>query len=985
MVIAASIKLVLYKSCSVLEIVIRRSNLVAYAKGRVSQVSHMYGTNKYMQGALFARIKSMIPWLLEPLQLLVVAQLAFLAIGIPYLDFNVGWFDVIVAVTTAVLVEFVATYVRTLYGGSSFRLFFPSSALAAALGISIFFRASSPLYFAFAALAAILSKHVIRLEGRHVFNPSNFGIVSLVLLAPFAATIEFTQWGNNPYAYAIVAIVSIGIAYRAAVLVTTISFMVSYTTLLILWLPLSPSLFSLHHYGLLGPSFVLFASFMISDPRTSPRGFYARIIHGTSIAFLYFSLEAGGVRYALFISSFGVSLLNAVLPFVLRSKIFSLFHTPRNIATGVVALLLCISGYVSLLRNHKTMPNVIQPSLSFILFGVEGSSILNCRIDSVFRASTRSGLEKSHSAIGAAWGDYNLDGFDDLFVSGYWAPSQLYRNNGDGTFTDVTKEAGVLKEGSTAAYFADYDNDGKQDLFVLAVRKATSAGATPQQLPFPIKKMRVYKNLGGSFSDVTEKLGLSDYETPFSAASASFADYDGNGTLDFIIADSGLRQDLFVGKNEALKKSLSDPYLAKSQVTACGRAADLILDAHPDVLSSVESLMGVDVFRARGGCLIVTSRISVGEGNTEHKWSAEAPVIDALIHIPGSARLYLNTGGRYVEWGAFRDTVNSVLKEGQESTELDSQGYGAHPYYRVSGAFFQPISFDYDGDGRMDVLLTSDFGSNLLLRNEPGMKFRDVTIPAGLDYYGSGMGVDVADYNEDGLADIFITNSLTDFVFRNNGNGTFSSSSEFLSLGSTGVGWGISLLDYDSDGHEDVFISNGDNLRTSLDPDPKLQRPLLRRDNLYRNLGKGTFADRSGIDMCSDTSTGFPLAVSDFDNDGDPDVFIGNSAIFGGTPESNMFLQNTSFHAGRYYISIILKGVKDNSFGIGSKVSVTSKDATQTKFVTLGESFYSQNSSTLLFGLGEDAQPVDIRVVWPSGTILERKGVDVNQIITISQ
>ncbi len=935
-----------------------------------------------MQQKVYAYGRSWIAWFLEPLQLLVIAQVTFLSVGIPYLNFNVGWFDVVVAVGVAVTTEFLATYIRARYTGSTFHPFFPSSALTAALGIGIFFRASHPAYFALAALIAILSKYVIQRGGRHIFNPSNIAIVSLVFLAPFATTIEFTQWGNSPYVYAAVLAISLGIAYRAGVIVTTLSFVMSYTALLLIWLPLSPSLFSLHHYGLIGPSFVLFASFMISDPRTSPGGFYPRIVHGISIALLYFSLEASGVRYALFVASFGVAFFNAVLPFLMPTRIASLTERLPNIATGVLAFILCVSAYVTLASQHSVRPTFIRPSIDFLLFGVEGSGIMSCEGNSLFRASTRSGLENSPSAMGAAWGDYNLDGFDDIFVSGYWDASRLYRNNGDGTFTDVSRQVGLPEKNSTSAYFSDYDNDGMQDLFVFDARPAFSS-KNPEPLSFE-RKVRVYKNFGGLFREVTQDVGLSAYESAFGAAAASFADYDGNGTLDVVIVDSGLRRDLYVGKNNALKKTLSDPYIKKSTSVVCGIDAGKLIQHHPDLGTSVEDIIGTELFLDQQGCLIVTRAIDLGSDVTTGEWMSNAPVIDALLHIPGRARLFINTGQRFTEDTGFASTVTGIIRA-EESTSRDAQEEGTHPYTRVSGAFFQPISFDYDNDGRTDVFLTSDFGANLLLKNERGLKFRDATKEAGLDYYGSGMGVAIGDYDSDGFADLFVTNSLTDFVFRNKGNGTFSFVTDELRLGATGVGWGIALLDYDLDGLEDVYAANGDNIRSSLEPDPQLQRPLLRRDSLYRNLGDGTFVDRSGIDMCSDTATGFPLATSDFDNDGDPDVFIGNAPVYGGAPELNSFMENRLPHVDTHFISIRLRGVTNNSAGIGSKVSVTSGDTTRTKFLVLGGSFRSQNSSTLLFGLGANEAPVDVRIEWPSGKITERKNVGVDRMVTISE
>ncbi|MHB1086974.1 MAG: CRTAC1 family protein, partial [Minisyncoccota bacterium] len=572
----------------------------------------------------------------------------------------------------------------------------------------------------------------------------------------------------------------------------------------------------------------------------------------------------------------------------------------------------------------------------------------------------------------------------DLFVSGFWEPSKLYHNNRDGTFTDVGERMGLLREPSTSAFFVDYDDDRKLDLFVFAAPAADTRLNTQEPIPFAARKMKVYKNLGDSFTDVTADVGLAGYES-FGAASASFADYDKNGTLDVVIADNGIRKDLYADKNEALKKSLSDPYIKRSVSVVCGADAQAMMSAQPELRTKVERIMSVQLLRERDGCLFITRRIDVLTDESPKGWAPDAPIIDALLHIPGRARLYKNTGHRFIENTDFAESIHTIVRDGGTLASYESQGEGTHPYSRVSGAFFQPASFDYDKDGRVDIFITSDFGANLLLKNRGGLKFSDVSQESGLDYFGSGMGVAFGDYDNDANADIIVTNSLSDSVFRSNGDGTFTSVSSAARIGETAVGWGVALLDYNLDGLEDVFVANGDNARSTLEPDPQLQRPLLRRDALYKNLGDGRFVDQSGVDMCSDAATGFPLAVSDFDNDGDADVFIGNTPLYGGAPESNVFLENTLSKDGVHYISVRLEGTVSNSQGIGSKVSVTSGDTTQTKFVGLGESFHSQHSATLLFGLGAHDGLVDVRVDWPSGKVTNRKNVDIDRVITISE
>ena len=210
--------------------------------------------------------------------------------GVQYEYFSITWTDVLASVLAATLAELAFSNVLS-RSGVPRRLFFPESALAAAFGIGIFLRGTSPWVFACAAFLAVASKYLIRIKGRHIFNPSNFGIVSLVYFVPFAATIEFTQWGVSRPLIIVVSCIALVIAYRAGVIVTTGSFLISYTVLLLLFVGLDPFYFAVHHLGLLSPSIILFASFMITDPRTSPASFWGRILHGCTVAALYFVLE----------------------------------------------------------------------------------------------------------------------------------------------------------------------------------------------------------------------------------------------------------------------------------------------------------------------------------------------------------------------------------------------------------------------------------------------------------------------------------------------------------------------------------------------------------------------------------------------------------------------------------------------------------------------------------------------------------------------
>jgi len=171
----------------------------------------------------------------------------------------------------------------------------------------------------------------------------------------------------------------------------------------------------------------------------------------------------------------------------------------------------------------------------------------------VTEAAGLASVDAGNYGMGVAVGDYDNDGHADLFVTNYGS-NILYHNNGDGTFTDVTKRAGVAGGGwSASAGFFDFDNDGHLDLFVTrymqwdARHSKTCGGAWQTYCPpaeFPATTNLLYRNRGdGTFEDVSDKSGISGKKGR--ALGVSFADYDDDGFTDIFVANDGMQQYLF--------------------------------------------------------------------------------------------------------------------------------------------------------------------------------------------------------------------------------------------------------------------------------------------------------------------------------------------------------------------------------------------------------------------------------------------------------
>ncbi len=917
---------------------------------------------------------------ITPLQLLVGAQAYFIVLGKTRLEFNLNWSDILVVVATAIVAELLFAFLESHLRKQPYHPALPWSAVAAALGLAIFFRASHPLYFALAALLAIGSKYVVRIKGKHLFNPSNFAVVLMALVFPAATTIEFTQWGNSVAIYLLIASICLYVAYRAGVLVTTLSFLASYSVLLILSVLYHIDILAVHHYGLIGPSLVLFASFMITDPRTAPAGFYARVLHGIGVASGFFLLELLGIKYALFVASFLTTLLGVASAY---SAAFLWEWRKITIPTNLFACLLLISSLLYVFVHTKPYKEAFdfqnRASLEFLLMGVEGGSIKQCSAHPLFVPTSHLDHAAPSMTTGIAWGDFDRDGREDLFISTIDTPSRLYRNTPEG-FVDVTEYSGLPSFNSQSAFFADYDNNGTRDLFVVYGMQNYLAAAEGQPL---VSKpatavIRVFKNTGGHFTEVTEVLGFDHFTLPPSAGTLSFGDYNNDGFLDLVYAERATLFNITPVNNFALLKSYFEPYLNTAGNMVCERAQTetLLSNYAPPTLDVADR----ESFLTNRGCFFVIRAIPLDEQGTSHKKGDSSAVAGIIAYRPGSAHLFENRGAiSFVEHKRFAENLHALIASTSAVYALE----GEHPFDAIAGSFYQPVSFDYDEDGRIDIFLSTDWGTNLLMRNGGEFNFSNVTSEARMNYYGSGMGVDVADYTGDGTFDVVANNIRKIFLYRNNGDRTFTNEWLTHRLNELGTAWGMHFLDYDMDGWDDLFIGNGGIELTSNVPESDLSRPLYRVDKVYRNINGKEFKDTSTDAFCpSEGKLTRPAAIADYDQDGDVDMAVGYFAYgTAKTPPQLFQNQSTSTH----YLAIELRGTLSNADAVGAVVSVTSNIRTQKKLVLSGSSFYAQASHRLLFGLGNSAEPVTVEIVWPSGKRTSLTQVPINQLLTITE
>lgn len=279
------------------------------------------------------------------------------------------------------------------------------------------------------------------------------------------------------------------------------------------------------------------------------------------------------------------------------------------------------------------------------------------------------------------------------------------------------------------------------------------------------------------------------------------------------------------------------------------------------------------------------------------------------------------------------------------------------------------VFFDFNNDGYQDIYIANDrvFHSNILYKNLGNGTFIKAGEQTESDINIDAMSTTIADYNNDGYFDIYVTNTAAGNVFLKNVEGNkFIDVAQANGTTFNSIAWGSVFLDADNDADLDLYVSG------SLDG----SNPSLLSSAFYENNGSGLYSIAENIGIV-DNRESYSNAIGDINNDGSPDILVNNA------DNGNISLWKNLTSTSNNWLKVILEGVESNKDGIGSLIEISFDENVQFRYTICGEGYLAQNSNTEFFGIGDSTIIDYIKVTWLSGIQDIVYDINPNQILKI--
>jgi hypothetical protein len=535
---------------------------------------------------------------------------------------------------------------------------------------------------------------------------------------------------------------------------------------------------------------------------------------------------------------------------------------------------------------------------------------------------------------GVAIGDINNDGLPDILFTGNMVKNRLYLNKGNFKFENITDKAGIAeKQGwCTGATMVDINGDGKLDIYIC--RSADGIAARRKNLLF-------INNGDLSFTEKAAEYGL---DNDGFSTQAGFFDYDKDGDLDMFLINHSLQQyTTGAAENPAWRNEKNPAFECKLY--------------RNDLSASYQHPVYTDVTAQAG---ITSNVLTFGLG-----------LAISDLNNDGWPDLYVSNDFNEADYLFINNrngTFSNQLAKAMDYTSLYSMGSDAA---------------DYDNDGLTD-LVTLDM------------------LPEDNNTIKMHSGAENFDKFQTLFSHGFYKQYSRNMLQHNNGDGSFSELGQMAGISNTDWSWSALLADYDNDGYKDLFVTNGyvkdytemDFVKYSVDRSIKSGRkdsvepvsdyirkmPSIKIPNyIFQNQGNGTFRKKTIEWGLNQDVVSAGAAYADLDNDGDLDLVINNT-----NEPAGIYRNNSERLNANHYLRIRLDGPAANRRAIGAKVKLYCGSKQFYQEESPVRAFQSSSDPVLDFGTGISSVIDSAIVIWPNGRFQKLTAVHANQLLTLN-